>query len=296
MLGLTDQLVGITHECDYPPGIADKPVVVRNALDLEKLSRSEIDRAVSERLRSGKSLYQVDENLLRRLAPDLILTQNLCEVCAPSGNEVSQVLKALPKKPEILWMTPRSLEQIFENVRDLGTATGRSAEAREFITAATARLDRIAERARSAASRSRVFCMEWIDPVYCSGHWVPEMVELAGGEDRLGRKGTDSVRIDWTQVLEWDPEILVVAPCGFHLEKAAQQAQQLASYPGWSGLAAVRKGAVYAVDASSYFARPGPRVVDGLELLAHLIHPELFPWNGPSNAYRTIQPQGSQSA
>ena len=153
MLGLTDQLVGITHECDYPPGIADKPVVVRNALDLEKLSRSEIDRAVSERLRSGKSLYQVDENLLRRLEPDLVLTQNLCEVCAPSGNEVSQVLKALPKKPEILWMTPRSLEQIFENVRDLGTATGRSATTSACRRRASAREPGWSARSTCRAAR-----------------------------------------------------------------------------------------------------------------------------------------------
>jgi iron complex transport system substrate-binding protein len=288
LLGLTDQLVGITHECDYPAAIRQKPVVVRNALDLEKLSRADIDKAVNERLSAGQSLYRVDEELLRRLSPDLLLTQNLCEVCAPSGNEVSQVLNSLPKKPDILWMTPKSLAQIFDNIRDLGAATGRSTEAQTFIAAAQARLNQIAARARSASTRPRVFCMEWIDPVYCSGHWVPEMVELAGGEDRLGRKGTDSVRIDWAEVVNWDPEVLVVSPCGFHLDKSARQAKQLASYPGWSELSAVRQGAVYAVDASSYFARPGPRIVDGVELLAHLIHPELFDWKGPSTAYQKI--------
>src|SRR5258708_9296868 len=168
MLGLTDQLVGITHECDYPAAIRQKPVVVRNAIDLEKLSRAEIDTAVSARLQAGEGLYRVDENLLRRLDPDLILTQNLCEVCAPSGNEVSQVLNALPKKPEILWMTPKSLAQIFDNIRDLGAATGRSAEAQTFIVAGRARLDQMAARARSASSRPRVFFMELIDRVYCS--------------------------------------------------------------------------------------------------------------------------------
>src|SRR5258708_30201394 len=147
MLGLTDQLVGITHECDYPAAIRQKPVVVRNAIDLEKLSRAEIDTAVSARLQAGEGLYRVDENLLRRLDPDLILTQNLCEVCAPSGNEVSQVLNSLSKKPEILWMTPKSLSQIFDNIRDLGAATGRSKEAKQFVAEAQARIDKVAARA-----------------------------------------------------------------------------------------------------------------------------------------------------
>ncbi len=288
LLGLDDQLVGITHECDYPDRVRQKPVVVRNALDLSKMTRAEIDRSVSERIHAGDSLYRVDENLLRRLDPDLILTQNLCEVCAPSGNEVSQVLQTLARKPEILWMTPRNLSEILENVRELGRATRRTSEAEAFITQAKERMSRIAAVARSASSRPRVFCMEWIDPVYCSGHWVPEMLELIGAEDRLGKKGTDSVRVPWEDVLAWDPEVFVVLPCGFHLHEAAEQARLLASRPGWTGLTAVKRGQVFAVDASSYFARPGPRVFDGLELLAHLIRPDLFRWQGPSDAYERI--------
>jgi len=287
-LGLQDQLVGVSHECDYPEAAKRKPIVVRNALDLAKMSLHETDAAVSERIGSGGSLYQVDEDLMRRLSPDVVVTQNLCQVCAPSGNEVSQMLNALPKKPDILWMTPKSLAQIFDNIRELGAAMDRSPQAEDFIERAKARLERIADRARTASKRPRVFCLEWIDPLYCSGHWVPEMVELAGGEDRLGRKGSDSVRIPWSQVLEWNPEVLLVNPCGFHLDQAVEQARTLASSPGWSDLAAVRQNAVYAVDASSYFARPGPRVVDGTELLAHLIHPELFDWKGPSNAFQSI--------
>lgn len=288
-LGLSDQLVGITHECDYPPEVAGKPVVVRNALPVETMSQPEVDAAVAQRIRDGLSLYEVDENLLKELAPDLILTQNLCQVCAPSGNEVSQAVNLLHRKPQILWLTPKSLEEIFANVRELGEATGRTKEAEELIATGRARLEKTAAATRDLSHRPRVFCMEWLDPIYCSGHWVPEMVKLAGGVDALAREGEDSVRIPWDDVVQWAPEVLIVTPCGFNLEKVIEQTQQLPGYPGWADLPAVREGRVYAVDANSYFARPGPRVVDGTELLAHLIHPELFPWNGPASAYRRVE-------
>ena len=284
-LGLSDRLMGITHECDYPSKIKDKPIVVRSVLLTEQMSQQEIDSAVTERLRDGLSLYQVDESLMRDIAPDLILTQDLCQVCAPSGNEVSQLLKSLPSKPQVLWLTPKSLEQIFDNLRELGQATHRLREAEALIAAGRARLEKVAAVTRELCYRPRVFCMEWIDPVYCSGHWVPEMVELAGGRDELARAGAYSVRIAWEDVLQWAPEVLVVMPCGLDLRKTAAQAQQLLAYPGWSDLPAVRAGRVYAVDANAYFARPGPRVVEGTELLAHIVHPELFDWNGAAGAF-----------
>ncbi|MDQ3648805.1 MAG: cobalamin-binding protein [Acidobacteriota bacterium] len=287
-LGLTDQLVGITHECDYPVEIEGKPVVVRSALPIETMNQREIDVAVAERMRAGHSLYQVDEKLLQELAPDLILTQDLCQVCAPSGTEISQALILLPKKPRILWLTPNSLEQIFANVRELGEATGRAKEADELIANGRARLGKIAAVTSRLSHRPRVFCMEWLDPVYCSGHWVPEMVTLAGGEDALSREGKDSVRVSWDDVVKWAPEVLIITPCGFNLEKSMEQARQLVRYPAWSELPAVRDGRAYAVDANSFFARPGPRVVDGTELLAHLIHPDLFDWKGSTTAYQRL--------
>ena len=288
-LGLGDQLVGITHECDYPPQVVGKPVVVRNVLPIEQMSQPEIDAAVTHRMRDGLSLYQVDEKLLQELAPDIIITQNLCQVCAPSGNEVAQALELLPNEPQILWMTPKSLEEIFDNLRELGQATDRVKEAEELIAAGRAKLEKIASITRALSQRPRVFCMEWLDPVYCSGHWMPEMVEIAGGVDALARKGTDSVRIAWNDVLEWAPEVLIITPCGFNLDKVIELTPQLFSNPGWSDLPAVRNGRVYAVDANSYFARPGPRVVEGTELLAHLIHPDLFQWEGPQEAFRRIE-------
>ena len=295
-LGLADRLAGVTHECDFPPEVRDKPIVVRSAVPTETMSQSEVDAAVTERLRNGLSLYQVDERLLQGIAPDLIVTQDLCQVCAPSGNEVAQVLSALATKPKILWLTPNSLGQIFENLQELGAATDRLQQAEEIVADGRARLDRIAARTARLSARPRVFCMEWINPVYCSGHWVPEMVEIAGGIDQLGRKGADSVRIPWTEVLQWAPEVLIVMPCGCELAKAAEQARQLFDYPGAAELPAVRNGRVYAVDANSYFARPGPRVVEGTELLAHLLHPSVFEWRGPLDAFCKLEDQSTADA
>ncbi len=295
-LGLDDALVGITHECDYPESIKDKPVVVRNILPVEQMSQREIDVAVAERLREGKSLYQIDENLLASLDPDLILTQNLCQVCAPSGNEVAQVLKTLPREPEILWMTPRSISEIFQNLNDLGAAVGQSERAKELSANCRGRLEVLGAQT-SALERPRVVCMEWLDPVYACGHWVPEMVKTAGGADEVGADGGESVRVDWKALANWAPEVLVLMPCGFNLQQTIKQVwQHLGPYSAMSAadraiffdLPAVQNDRVYAVDANSYFARPGPRVVEGTELLAHLIHPERFGWHGPSDAFLKV--------
>ena len=277
-LGLYDSLVGITHECDYPVEVKDKPVVVRAVLPLERMTQGEIDRAVAERIRDGLSLYEIDEELLRRLAPDLILTQNLCQVCAPSGNEVSQVLKALPNSPQILWLTPNSLSEIFDNVRDLGATTGRAREAEALVNDCERRLQSLIQRTQDVA-RPRVFCMEWLDPVYASGHWVPELVKIAGGVDELGRERGESVRVSWDDLAAWAPEILIIMPCGFNLQQTMKQVWSVfgrQSSSPFFNLPALRNNRVYAVDANSHFARPGPRVVEGAELLAQLIHPELF--------------------
>jgi iron complex transport system substrate-binding protein len=285
-LGLGEQLVGVTHECDYPPEAKSKPVVVRSVLP-DGLTQREIDDAVSERLKNGLSLYEADEELLRVIGPDLILTQDLCAVCAPSGNEIAKLFHVLRKKPGILWLTPKSLDGIFGNLREIGDATDRLNEAEALIRECRRRLNAVAA-ATAGRERPRVFCMEWLDPLYCSGHWVPEMVRLAGGTDSLAREGNDSVRIGWDQVRRWAPEIVIVMPCGLDLQKAAGVAEQLLpQIPGWGDLPAVRAGRVYAVDANSWFARPGPRVVDGVELLGHLFHPDALSWARPP-AYRKV--------
>ncbi len=287
-LGLGEQLVGISHECDHPPEVRHKPVVIRPILPLEGMSQREIDEAVSRLLREGRSLYVVDEKLLRELSPDVIVTQDLCQVCAPSGNELVHAVKSLAKTPRILSLTPKSLDGIFRNIREVGEATGRVSDAESLIEASRARLEQVKTTAETSATRPRVFCMEWLDPVYCSGHWVPEMVEMAGGLDSLSRRAADSVRIPWEDVLRWQPEVLILMPCGYRLNQVLELAPQIFSYPGWSDLPAVRNGRVFAVDANAFFARPGPRVVDGTELLARLIHPELFVWNGAGDAFAPI--------
>jgi iron complex transport system substrate-binding protein len=287
-LGMEEQLVGVSHECDFPASVRNKEVVVRCSVPTETMTPAEIDVAVAERVRSGQSLYEVDQAAVERLAPTHILTQALCVVCAPSSGEVARALKFLPSEPRILWFTPHCIEDIFENLRELGADTGHLAAAEELISAARARLRAIAETTIKAARRPRVFCLEWVDPYYCCGHWVPEMVEIAGGQDALGRKGADSVRIQWSEIAAWSPEILIVAPCGFGLEKAVEQTKQLLQKPGWSDLPAVRNGQVFAVDANAYFARPGPRVVKGVELLAHLFHPEICGWDGPDDAFQRV--------
>lgn len=278
-LGLGDRLMGVTHECDYPAGAKAKPVVVRSMLP-DGLTQREIDAAVSERLKNGDSLYEADEEALLRIAPDLILTQDLCSVCAPSGNEITRVLQVLPRKPEILWLTPKSLDDIFGNIREVGVAAGRIAEAEEVIRGLRNRMRAIAEAVRGAGT-PRVFCMEWIDPLYCSGHWVPEMVKWAGGMDALGRERSESVRISWDEVQRYAPGILIVMPCGLDLQHAVAAAEELLPrFAGWRDVPAVQSGRVYTVDANACFARPGPRVVDGIELLAHLIHPDRVQCHG----------------
>lgn len=286
-LGLTDQLVGITHCCDFPPEIQGKPLVVHSNIPVDELSLSEIDRAVSVSVAQGQSLYQVDEQLLRELAPTHILTQDLCQVCAPAGNEVSRALKALPVQPQVLWMSPHSIKQIEGNLRELAQATGREEVAERLVNNGRQRLQHIADRLPPNSTPVRVFCAEWVDPLFCAGHWVPEMVEIAGGIDSLGRKWADSVRVSWDAVREADPEILIFMPCGFASGAAAAQMGWLTNQPGWSELPAVRQNRVFAVDGG-YFSRPGPRVIDGTELLAHLLHPEVFEWRGPDSAFRRI--------
>lgn len=287
LLGLADELVGRSHECDFPEEAKLKPVIVDCALDLSGMTMGQIDVAVSAQLGGGKSLYTVDEARLRAAAPDLLVTQNLCQVCGPAGNEVSQVINAMSSAPKIVWQTPRSFEEMLDALRALGRETGTEDKAVEWSAAATARIERISA-ATQALRKIRVSFLEWVDPIYCGGHWIPEMLAWAGAEDNNSRPGADSVRIGWNQVLDYAPEVIVVSPCGFRTRDALAQAALLKARAGWNDLPAVKNRRVYAVDANAYFARPGPRLVEGVELLAHLAHPEHFSWPGPADAYRAV--------
>jgi iron complex transport system substrate-binding protein len=287
-LGLNDAVVGVSHECDFPPQARNRPAVVRPALRLEHLSQRAIDAAVSARLASGQSLYEIDEQLMRRLRPDLIVTQDLCQVCAPSGRELTSAVASLSPRPLVLPLSPHTLEQICANLRALGRATARLEEAERLIAQYRERLHRIEQVTRTVSRRPRVFFMEWAEPIYCAGHWVAEMIALAGGVDQLARAGVDSVRTAWEEVVRWAPEVLILSPCGCNLAQAIEQLPVVRALPAWSTLPAVRAGRVFCVNANAYFARPGPRVIDGTELLAHLFHPELFDWSGPVDGYRAV--------
>jgi iron complex transport system substrate-binding protein len=285
LLGLGDKLVGRSHECDFPEEAKLKPVIVDCALDLSSMSMGQIDVAVSAQLSGGKSLYTVDEARLRAAAPQLLVTQNLCQVCGPAGNEVSQVINAMSDAPKIVWQTPRNFEEMLQALSALAHETGTEAKAAAWSAAATARIEQISSITRELR-KVRVSFLEWVDPIYCGGHWIPQMLDWAGAEDINSRAGADSIRIGWEQVVEYQPEVIVVSPCGFKSHDALSQAASLRARAGWKDLPAVANGRVYAVDANAYFARPGPRLVDGVELLAHLVHPEHFSWTGPADAYR----------
>ena len=272
-LGLGDRVVGVSHECDFPAEARRRPTVVHCAVPLENLAPAEVDVAVSAQLRSGRSIYEVDTDLLRTLDPDLILAQDLCEVCAPSANETMRALQALDRWPVVLSLAPRSLGDIEQDFRNVARAAECIDVAETLIKRNRDAVARIVEGLHGA-TRRRAFFIEWIDPIYCGGHWVPEMIELAGGIDALGRKGADSVRVSFDAILAWAPEVLIVSPCGAHLASATDQAQALLGDPRWSEIPAVKSGEVFAVDASSYFARPGPRVFEGIELLARILHPD----------------------
>lgn len=267
-IGAGGDLVGRSHECDYPEEVKRLPVVSKPALPVGEMSQEEIDRAVASHLASGESLYQVDEVLLGQLDPDIVLTQDLCQVCAPSGNELGRALRELPASPEVLWLTPRTLEEIKANILEIGRATGRTAGADKVVADFVARIAAVGEAVRGINPRRAVF-LEWTEPPFCAGHWVPEMIAIAGGADSLGQFGTDSLRATWDQVAAASPEIIVVAPCGYGLEQASLAA---ASIPR------ISSARVFAVDANAYFARPGPRVSEGIELLAHLFHPDRVSW------------------
>jgi iron complex transport system substrate-binding protein len=287
-LGLGDDVVGVSHECDFPPEARDRPAVVHCAISLEAMTPAQIDSAVSTQLHVGGSIYTVDTDLLQVLAPDLILAQDLCEVCAPSGNETERAIAALGGAVRVLTLAPRSLAEIQENLQALAAATGREEVAQTLIRDHSRRLARLTDELRGAPRR-RVFFLEWTDPIFCGGHWVPEMIEIAGGIDALGRKGGDSVRVSFDDIAAWAPEVLIVSPCGAHLDEAADHARELLADHRWAALPAVQAGEVYAVDASSHFARPGPRVFEGIEVLAHLLHPGFVPERVPNSGRRIFR-------
>ena len=280
-LGRADWLVGVSHECDFPPEVAARPRVTRCSFDAAGLTSEEIDRRVAETLASSGTIYALDEALLRQLAPDIILTQRLCDVCAVGYGSVARMAANLPGPPTIVNLEPSALADVLRDIRAVAAALGDRAAGERVVANLEERLGAVRKGAQAAEHRSRCFLMEWIDPPYSAGHWNSELVEIAGGDEPLGCRGQDSTRIEWDRVLAAQPEVIVRSCCGYSIERTRRDLPILKGYPGWSDLPAVRAGRVYAVDGNAYFTRPGPRLVEGLEILAGIMHPMLFPEFAP---------------
>jgi iron complex transport system substrate-binding protein len=268
-LGLGDSVVAVTHECDYPPGVERLPHLTRSVVP-EGLSAAEIDRAVRKLTSRGEALYELDTDVLRELGVDLIVTQAVCEVCAVSFDDVRAIAEELPTAPRVISLDPSTLGEVMADVSRLAEAAGAPAAGEALVREAARRLDAAGD-AVAGAPRPRVAALEWLDPVYVGGHWVPQMVELAGGEDVLGMPGERSRVAEWSEVEQARPQVVLSMPCGYYVERAAKETMDKRER-----LAAL--GArVVAVDAAAYFSRPGPRLVDGVELIGHLLHPDLVP-------------------
>ena len=282
-LGAGEMVAAVSHECDYPAEAQRKPIVSRARFDQTQLDSAAIDTRVRETLARGEGLYTIDLEVLKQANPDLLITQELCDVCAVTGTDLTTALAATGLAPEVLTLTPKDLAGIFGNIRQVGGAIGLRERAERLVAELTARVERVAAVARTVESRPTVLVLEWLDPPYAGGHWAPELAAMAGGVDPLGRAGQPSARVSWEQMAAAAPEIVVVTACGLGVARTLREMPRLAQQPGWHDLPAVRHDRVYVTDGSAYFSRPGPRVVDGLEILAHVLHPAQFPARYPAS-------------
>jgi iron complex transport system substrate-binding protein len=279
-LGLLDQLLAVSHECDHPEEVNRLPRVTHCEIYGKGLPSAVIDRWVSERLRSGEALYTLDEERLRELAPDLLLTQRLCDVCAPAYGSVAALAKALPSRPRLLNLEPKNLRDVLRGVTEVAAALGHPGKGDEVCRRLGRRVEEVQGRV-DGLRRPTAFLMEWAEPIYNSGHWNPELIRRAGGTPVLSPEGEYSVRVPWEDLRAADPEVLVIACCGHRVERTRRDLPILEALPGWPQLRAVRTRRTYLADGSAYFSRPGPRLVDTLEMLAALLHPEACRGSSP---------------
>jgi iron complex transport system substrate-binding protein len=276
-LGLIDQVIGVSHECDFPSEANKRSRVTHCPVHHAGLTSVEVDEWVRRALRENGTIYSLDEPLLRTLQPDVILTQKLCDVCAVGYGTVAKLAQTLPGPPRVVNLEPTSLADIFDDIRRVADACDVRGRTEKLIAKLSERVENVRERSTRIPDRRGCFLMEWVDPPFCSGHWGPELVEIAGGHDPLGRKHQPSAQIEWQQVLDARPEIIVLALCGYDIDRARRDYELLRRFPGFGSMPAVYSGQVYIVNATAYFARPGPRIVDSLEILAGILHPTEFP-------------------
>lgn len=276
-LGLMEEVVGVSHECDFPSEAIARARITHCPMHGADLASRDVDEWVRHALHDNGSIYTIDEPLLRKLQPDVILTQKLCDVCAVGYGTVTKLAQTLPGPPRVVNLEPTSVAEIFDDIRRVGETCEVSDRAEKLIDRLSERVKNIRDRAARISERPRCFLMEWVDPPFCSGHWGPELVEIAGGHDPLGRKHQPSAQIDWQQVVNACPDIVVLALCGYDIDRARRDYESLRRFPGFDSVPAARASEIYIVNASAYFARPGPRIVDSLEILAAILHPREFP-------------------
>jgi iron complex transport system substrate-binding protein len=274
-LGFGDSLVGVSHECDFPGDAKTKPKMIEPAFDTARLDSSRIDQLVAEYSKRGESLYKIRLDEFKKANPDLVITQELCDVCAIGAEDVLAAVNQLGKPVQVVSLNPHSLRDVEDDIRSVAKAAGRPETADTLIANLEAKTEET-KRLTKNVHRSRVFCVEWLKPLMNAGHWIPEMVEFAGGTDELAEREQPSTHIDWSAVLDYDPEVIILMPCGFTTRRTIQQARQLLELPDLKRLTAARDGRVYATDGHNYFSRSGPRLFDGIGILAQIIHPELF--------------------
>ena len=277
-LGFDREIVGVSHECDFPPRARTKTIVIHSRIDKDA-GPLQIDRQVREYVERGESLYAVDTEALQALAPDLIVTQDLCHVCAASPDDLASALAKFDARPEVLCLNPQDLGDVWRDILWVGEETGRGWQAEKLLKDIGERLGALQLQIEEAASakeyRPRVAFLEWLQPIYVGGHWVPEMIEFAGGRDVFGTVRTPSFRVTMDEVIAAAPDVVLLAPCGYTAEQAGEEVRGMKLPDGWHDIPAVRNGQVYALEANSYFSRPGPRLMTGLEILAKVLHPQV---------------------
>lgn len=292
-LGLEDRLVGISHECDFPRHHTHIPVMVRGRIEGNALSSAQIDEQVGTLLAAGTGIYELDEPRLLAAKPDLLITQDLCDVCAITPAQVDRVLRALSPTPRMVTLNPHRLEDVLRDIERLGAAMDREEAGRQLADALRRRLDAVRTTVRAESRHVKVACLEWLSPLYSAGHWVPDMVEAAGGTDALATAGLPSRKIEWEALAACAPEVIVLMPCGFTVARTKAELAAITHHPGWQHLPAVQRGEVYLVDALSYFSRPGPRLVEGVEQLAAILHPSCYDRRLPAAVERLAMPETS---
>jgi iron complex transport system substrate-binding protein len=290
-LGLEAQITGVTHECKYPDSAIKKPRVVNASIDCTAMSSREIDGRIGELSRTGGEIYVLDSNVLKEAMPDLIIAQGVCKVCAPHTKEIERAFGILGYKPDLIVLDPHDLDDILDSIHVVAKQVDKSEEGRLLVSKLRQRITRVESEATQKLDekimRPRVICIEWIDPFYVAGHWIPRMVEIAGGTNGISSRGEQSRRLNLDEISQYQPDKIVLMPCGFEIERTCKEIDALNDNDGWKALDAVKRGEVYIVNANAYFSKPGPRIVVGLEILAKIINPGAF--SGlelPTNSYR----------